>query len=68
MNMVILTDAQGETLVQETVLSNDWTSTWGYFETTLDVPPFSGEGTLKVGAQSARDGSFEGVEIPVHGS
>lgn len=68
MNMVILTDAQGETLVQETVLSNDWTSTWGYFETTLDVPPFSGEGTLKVGAQSARDGSFEGVEIPVYGS
>jgi hypothetical protein len=66
-NTITLTDAQGETLVRETVMSNDWTSTWGYFETTLDVPPFSGEGTLKVGAQSARDGSFEGVQIPVFG-
>ncbi len=67
-NTIVLTDARGETIVQETVVSNDWTSTWGYFETTLDVPSFSGEGTLKVGARSARDGTFEGVEIPVYGS
>lgn len=66
-NTIVLT-AGGRTLARETVVSNDWTSTWGYFETTLDVPSFSGEGTLKVGAQSARDGSFEGVEIPVYGS
>jgi len=31
-------------------------------------PPFSGKGTLRVGAKSARDGTFEGVEIPVRGS
>lgn len=65
-NTIILISG-GEKLVQETVVSNDWTSTWGYFETTLNVPNFSGEGTLKVGAQSARDGTFEGVEIPVYG-
>lgn len=64
-NTITLTDAAGETLARKTVTANDWTSTWGYFETTLDLPPFSGRATLRVGAHSARDGSFEGVEIPV---
>lgn len=64
-NTIILTDSDGEVLVREAVQSNDWTNTWGYFETTLDIPDFSGTGTLKVGANSPRDGSFEGVEIPV---
>lgn len=65
-NTIILTDVSGEVVLRETVLGNDWTSTWGYFEATLEIPPsFSGQGTLKVGAQSARDGSFTGVEIPV---
>ncbi|HJQ27708.1 MAG TPA: Gmad2 immunoglobulin-like domain-containing protein [Rubrobacter sp.] len=62
---ITLTDSDGKVLVRRTVLSNDWSSTWGYFETTLDLPAFAGKGTLKVGTQSARDGSFEGVEIPV---
>ncbi|MBA2442052.1 MAG: Gmad2 immunoglobulin-like domain-containing protein [Rubrobacter sp.] len=64
-NVVILESPDGETLAEETVTSNDWTATWGYFETSLDFPSFSGEGTLKVGARSARDGTFEGVELPV---
>lgn len=64
-NTIMLQGPGGRTLAQETVLSNDWTATWGYFETTLETPPFTGEATLKVGTQSARDGSFEGVEIPV---
>ena len=67
-NTIILTDASGQELVRETVTSNDWTATWGYFETTLDLPPVSGRAILKVGAESARDGSFEGVEIPVFGT
>lgn len=67
-NTVVLTDASGKELVRDTVMSNDWTDTWGYFETTLDLPPFSGRATLKVGAQSARDGTFEGVEIPISGA
>ena len=53
-------------MVRQTVESNDWSETWGYFEATLDLPPFGGEGTLRVGAESARDGGFEGVEIPVY--
>lgn len=65
-NTIVLTDGSGSELVRDTVMSNDWTNTWGYFETTLDLPPFDGRATLKVGAQSARDGSFEGVEIPVY--
>lgn len=67
-NTLVLTDASGRELVRNTVISNDWTATWGYFETTLDLPPFSGRATLKVGAESARDGTFEGVEIPVFGT
>ena len=67
-NTIVLTDASGRVLVRDTVMSNDWTATWGYFETTLDLPPFSGQATLEVGAESARDGTFEGVEIPVSGT
>ena len=52
---------------RETVIANDWSSTWGYFEATLNLPSLPNEGTLSVGTGSARDGSFEGVEIPVHG-
>ena len=67
-NTIILTDSDGKVLVRRTVLSNDWSSTWGYFEATFDLPPSAGKGTLKVGTRSARDGSFEGVEIPVRAS
>ena len=67
-NTVVLTDPKGEVVIRKTVESNDWSETWGYFEATLDLPPFGGEGTLRVGAESARDGGFEGVEIPVYES
>lgn len=66
-NTVILEGSDGEELLRETVPSNDWTETWGYFEATVDAPPFSGPGTLRVGAESSRDGGFEGVEVPVYG-
>jgi hypothetical protein len=67
-NVVVLTDSEGRVLGRWSVGSNDWATTWGYFEATLDLPAFSGKGTLRVGAESARDGSFEGVEIPVRGA
>src|SRR3712207_3083989 len=67
-NTVVLANSRGEVLARRTVQSNDWASTWGYFEATLAMTPFRGKGTLRVGTESARDGSFEGVEIPVHGS
>jgi hypothetical protein len=66
-NTISLTDSRGRVVVQRTVPSNDWTSTWGYFEATLDLPPFGEKGTLRVGTESARDGTFEGVEVPVKG-
>jgi hypothetical protein len=66
-NFIALTDARGKLVVRRTVLGNDWTSTWGYFEATLDLPSFEGKGTLRVGTRSARDGTFEGVEVPVKG-
>jgi hypothetical protein len=64
-NTITLIDSDGKILVRRTVLSNDRGHTWGYFEATLDLPSLSGNGTLKVGTEYARDGSFEGVEIPV---
>ena len=66
-NTIVLKDHRGKTLLRETVIANDWSSTWGYFEATLDLPPLPEKGTLSVGTGSARDGSFEGVEIPVRG-
>jgi hypothetical protein len=66
-NTIVLTDSRGRVVVRRTVLSNDWTSTWGYFEVTLDLPSFRGKGILRVGTESARDGTFEGVEVPVKG-
>jgi len=66
-NTIILTDPEGKTVMHRTVLSNDWTSTWGYFEATLNLRPFTGKATLRVGTESARDGTFEGVEVPVRG-
>lgn len=66
-NVVTLVDARGEVLVRESVVGNGRSSTWGYFEATLDLPPFSGKGTLRVGTASARDGSFSGVGIPAFG-
>jgi len=64
-NTIILTDQRGRVLLRRTVLGNDQGHTWGYFEATLDLPSFSGRGTLKVGTEIASDDSFEGIEIPV---
>jgi Immunoglobulin-like domain of bacterial spore germination len=64
-NTITLTSPRGGVLVRRSVRSNDWSHTWGYFEATIDLPPFSGKGTLKVGTGNARDGTFEGVEVPV---
>ena len=65
-NEVVLTKSDGGGLIRRTVHSNDWSSTWGYFEATLNLPPYDGKAILRVGARSARDGTFEGTEIPIH--
>lgn len=66
-NTIVLKNEREKTLVRETIIANDWSSTWGYFEATLNLPSLPERGTLSVGTRSARDGSFEGVEIPVRG-
>jgi hypothetical protein len=62
---ITLLDSNGKVLVRRTVLGNDRGHTWGYFEATLDLPPFSGMGTLKVGTGNDHDRSFEGTQILV---
>jgi hypothetical protein len=64
-NTIMLRASSGKILSRETVLSNEWTETWGYFEGSLDFPAFEGPATLRVGGLSPRDGTFEGVEVPV---
>jgi hypothetical protein len=64
-NTIVLSDSGGNVLSRGTALSNDWAETWGYFETSLEFVPFEGEATLRIGSRSPRDGSFEGVEVPV---
>jgi immunoglobulin-like protein involved in spore germination len=64
-NIIVLSDPGGNVLSRGTALSNDWAETWGYFETLLEFAPFEGEAILRVGSRSPRDGSFEGVEVPV---
>src|SRR5829696_965014 len=64
-NTITLRASSGKVLSQRTVLSNDWTETWGYFEASLEFPAFEGLATLRVGGENPRDGSFEGVEVPV---
>jgi hypothetical protein len=65
-NSISLLGPSGEVLAQKTATGNDWSETWGYFETSLPRPAaLAGGGTLQVGTYGARDGSFEGVEIEV---
>ena len=64
-NTITLRASSGKILFQRTVLSNDWPETWGYFEAFVEFPAFEGLATLRVGGESPRDGSFEGVEVPV---
>jgi immunoglobulin-like protein involved in spore germination len=64
-NTIALRASSGDVLSQRTVLSNDWSETWGYFEASLGFPAFEGPAALRVGGVSPRDGSFEGVEVPL---
>jgi hypothetical protein len=64
-NTIVLRDSSGNVLSRSTILSNDWAETWGYFEAWLEFPAFEGQATLQAGSESPRDGSFEGVEVPV---
>lgn len=60
-------DADGEVVSRGSYSTTDWSSAWGRFSFTVDYPAsLSGErGLLEVGESSAKDGSFEGVSVPL---
>lgn len=64
---VLLKNSNGDVIARKSTKANDWSSTWGYFRTTLGFRDFSGTGTLQVGSASAKTGQFEGVSVPVSG-
>jgi hypothetical protein len=64
-NTIVLVDTDDSVLARSIVLSNDWLDAWGYFDTALEFPAFEGTASLRVGSENARDGSFEGAEVPV---
>ncbi len=65
MNVVRLEGRDGEVLASKTVVGNDWTQAWGYFETSLRVARYEGLAVLRVGQENPRTGAFEGVKVPV---
>ena len=62
---VLLRGPDGSVLARKSVTASDWSEAWGYFEAAIEVPPFRGGATLLVGAESPRDGTFQGVEVLV---
>ena len=62
-----LKDSSGAVVDQGSYRTSDWSETWGRFSFSLDYPAsLSGSnGTLEVGRYSAKDGSFDGVSVPL---
>lgn len=60
-------DVFGNIVREGTYLTSDWAATWGRFAFTADYPEYLGgtSGMLEVGEYSARDGSFQGVSVPL---
>lgn len=60
-------DSTGAVAREGSYYTSDWARTWGRFAVTADYPAYLGgqSGTLQVGQYAARDGSFQGVSIPL---
>lgn len=60
-------DYRGQIVSRGTYTTADWATTWGSYVFQADYPAaMSGQwGTLEMGAASARDGSFDGVSVPL---
>jgi hypothetical protein len=61
-NVVVRLVQDGSTVFERPTSSTDWTEAWGAFSFTIEDGP-NGEVTLEVGDYSARDGTWEGVEV-----
>jgi Immunoglobulin-like domain of bacterial spore germination len=60
-------DEGGSVVRQGTYTTNDWSVSWGSFKFSASYPArLSGcNGTLQVGEFSPKDGTFEGVSVPL---
>lgn len=60
-------DASGSVVRQGIYTTNDWMATWGSFKFSASYPAglSGGNGTLHVGEFSPKDGTFEGVSVPL---
>ncbi|HEX2729560.1 MAG TPA: Gmad2 immunoglobulin-like domain-containing protein [Rubrobacteraceae bacterium] len=60
-------NSSGKVVREGSYDTTDWSATWGRYRFTARYPDsMSGrEGVLQVGENSARDGSFEGVSVPL---
>ncbi|HET7480660.1 MAG TPA: Gmad2 immunoglobulin-like domain-containing protein [Rubrobacteraceae bacterium] len=60
-------NSAGKAVSEGSYRTTDWSTTWGRYRFTASYPDsLSGEeGVLQVGENSARDGSFQGVSVPL---
>lgn len=60
-------DSSGTVVKKGSYTTTDWAETWGTYSFSADYPDsMSGKsGALEVGSLSAKDGSFEGVSVPL---
>jgi hypothetical protein len=63
-NVVARIEQDGETVEETFTTATAWADAWGHYAITFQDGP-SGAITLHVGEHSAKDGTWEGVEIPL---
>ena len=63
-NVVARLEQGGETVADTFTTATGWAEAWGYYSVTFDEGP-AGPLELHVGEYSARDGSWEGVEVDI---
>lgn len=63
-NVVVRLEHEGEEVYDDFTTATAWADAWGHYTFTIPEGP-SGEVVLHVGEHSARDGSWEGVEVPL---
>lgn len=61
-NVVVRLEQEGEEIEETFTTATAWADAWGHFSTTLQEGP-PGPVRLHVGEHSARDGTWEGVEV-----
>jgi hypothetical protein len=63
-NVVMRLERDGEEYLEDFTTSTGWVDAWGAYSFTIEDGP-TGDLDLHVGEYSAKDGSWDGVEIPL---